>query len=65
MGTTLEKIILAVVTIHRDKVGGGAPVFYAKDEDEMQQISFQLEKILDGMAHDLQNGTMIIVKHFS
>lgn len=65
MGTTLEKFILAVVTIDKEKVSGGAPVFHAQNEDEMQEISFKLEKILDGMAHDLQNGTMIIVKHFS
>ncbi|GAB7388179.1 hypothetical protein BSNK01_20160 [Bacillaceae bacterium] len=66
MGTTLEKYILAIVTTekNREKVGGGAPLFFAEDEEELQKTAFTLEKILDGMAHDLHNGVIIIVKHF-
>ncbi|MBO8170679.1 MAG: hypothetical protein H0Z33_02190 [Bacillaceae bacterium] len=64
MGTSLEKYILAVITMDPQKVSGGAPIFYAENEDEMQKTAFTLEKILDGMAHDVKNGTMIIVKHF-
>lgn len=66
MGTILEKTILAVVTTkeNREKVGGGAPIFLADDEKEMQSTAFYLEKIIDGIAHDLHNGTMVIVKHF-
>lgn len=55
--------ILAVVSLNRDKVGGGAPIFYVQNEEELQQTAFSLEKILDAMAHDLQNGTMILVNH--
>jgi hypothetical protein len=63
MGTTIENYILAVVSTSREKVGGGAPIFFVNTEEELQQFSFLLEKILDGMAHDLKNGTMIIVRH--
>jgi hypothetical protein len=64
MGMTLEKVILAVVTIDRHQVAGGAPIFYASSEDELQQLAFTLEKIMDAMAHTLNERTMILVKHF-
>ncbi|WP_248925407.1 capping complex subunit for YIEGIA [Paenibacillus hamazuiensis] len=55
--------IVAVVTADRDKVGGGAPIFIAGDDAEKEQLAFLLEKILDASAHDMKNGTFIIVKH--
>ncbi|TCS84128.1 capping complex subunit for YIEGIA [Tepidibacillus fermentans] len=64
MGTTIQNYILAIVTINEDKVkSGSAPIFIAKSEEELQRTAFLLEKILDGMAHDLENGTLIIVRH--
>lgn len=64
MGTTIEKAILAVITINNEQVnGGGAPIFVAKSQEELQRTAFLLEKILDGIAHDLENGSMIIVRH--
>ncbi|WP_197479890.1 capping complex subunit for YIEGIA [Paenibacillus swuensis] len=54
--------ILAIVTKEEKKAGGGVPIFYARDEEEFQQTSHLLEKILDAMAHDLKNGTMILVQ---
>ncbi|CAM3124751.1 capping complex subunit for YIEGIA [Paenibacillus lupini] len=55
--------IIAVVSLEPDKIGGGAPIFIAPDEAAMQQTAFLLEKILDASAHDLKNGTIIIVNH--
>jgi hypothetical protein len=55
--------IVAVVTTQRDKVGGGAPIFIALDDAEQQKTAFTLEKIMDATAHDLRNGTLILVKH--
>ena len=64
MGTTIEKIILAIITTNKELVlGGGAPVFMAENQEQMQRTAFLLEKILDGMAHDLENEAMIIVRH--
>lgn len=63
MDTSITNAILAVVSMHSDKVGGGAPIFYVETEEELQNTAFLLEKILDAMAHDLKNGTMILVKH--
>ncbi|WP_336786786.1 capping complex subunit for YIEGIA [Paenibacillus sp. MMO-177] len=55
--------IIAVVATRHEKVGGGAPIFIEQDEKAMQQTAFLLEKILDASAHDLKNGTIIIVNH--
>ncbi|AMA73591.1 MULTISPECIES: capping complex subunit for YIEGIA [Aneurinibacillus] len=63
MSISLEKYILAIITTDRTHVGGGAPIFYAKQEKELQQIAFTLEKILDGIAHEITPDTLIIVKH--
>ncbi|MEK3881471.1 hypothetical protein [Paenibacillus sp. PL2-23] len=55
--------IVAVVSIHSDEVRGGAPIFIAPDEAKMEDIAFLLEKILDASAHDLKNGTIVLVDH--
>ncbi|PYI54955.1 capping complex subunit for YIEGIA [Paenibacillus flagellatus] len=55
--------ILAVVSTNRERVGGGAPIFIVETEEERQDVAFLLEKILDASAHDLKNGSMILVDH--
>lgn len=55
--------IVAVVALQADKVGGGAPIFVADTKEQLQQIAFSLEKILDAAAHELNDGTMILVHH--
>lgn len=55
--------IVAIVVTNSIQVDGGAPIFIAKDEEEQQQVAFRLEKILDAAAHDLRNGTIILVDH--
>lgn len=56
--------IVAVVTMNRDSiVGGGAPVFVMENEKGLQEMAFLLEKIIDASAHDLKNGTIILVDH--
>lgn len=55
--------IVAIVTIERDRVAGGAPIFVEPDTNKRESTAFMLEKILDASAHDLKNGTFIIVDH--
>jgi len=55
--------IAAVVSIDHRTVDGGAPIFIVPDEQQLQETAFLLEKILDASAHDLKNGTFIIVDH--
>jgi len=64
MGTTIEKAILAIIALNNECIlPGGVPIFIARNEEEQQRTAFLLEKILDGIAHDLENGVLIIVKH--
>jgi hypothetical protein len=56
--------ILAVVAMDKERVGGGAPIFIVQSHEEQQKIAFSLEKMLDATAHDLRDGTIILVKHF-
>ncbi len=55
--------ILAAVTLDPGVVGGGVPVFVARTREEQERIAFFLSRILRAMAHDLENGVFIIVKH--
>ncbi|GFN23470.1 MAG: hypothetical protein IMW96_07990 [Thermoanaerobacteraceae bacterium] len=58
--------ILAVIATRgaRDKVaGGGAPIFFVEDENEQQKLGLTLSRVLDAMAHDLENGVLVIVRH--
>jgi nitrate reductase NapAB chaperone NapD len=55
--------ILAVITMNRESVAGGAPIFIAAEPEEQKRIAFRLEKILDASVHDLQNGQLIVVEH--
>ncbi|SEN27531.1 capping complex subunit for YIEGIA [Lihuaxuella thermophila] len=55
--------ILAVITTKRDCVAGGAPIFVADTKEEFVRKTFVLEKILDGMAHEIDPDIMIIVRH--
>lgn len=56
--------IAAVVTADPGRVvGGGAPIFCEASWEQVEKTAFRLEKILDATAHDLENGTMILVPH--
>jgi hypothetical protein len=55
--------ILAVITMNKENVAGGAPIFVANSEEEKKRTAFLLEKILNASVHDLKNGSMIVVQH--
>ncbi|MGR3764845.1 MULTISPECIES: capping complex subunit for YIEGIA [Bacillaceae] len=63
MSTTIQKFILAAVTTSPERVPSGTAVFHCKTEEELQKICANLEAILDGIAHELDPGLFIIVKH--
>ncbi|MCP8968744.1 capping complex subunit for YIEGIA [Ectobacillus ponti] len=60
---TLENCILAVITTDASKFAGGAPLFTCQDQKELEFVTSNLEAILDGIAHRLQDNVYIIVKH--
>lgn len=63
MDIGLTDYIVAVVTTEKDKVGGGAPIFYAASKEEMSRLTLYLAKMTKGMVHDLENGVCVIVRH--
>ena len=63
MQVSIEKFILAAVTIEREKVAGSIPTFIVSGPEEQQKISQYLGRIMEGVVHDLENGVFIIVKH--
>ncbi len=63
MSETASGIILAIVALDKDQVSGGAPIFFARDKAEQERTASYLARIFDAMAHDLENGSYILVRH--
>ncbi|MFW6269785.1 MAG: capping complex subunit for YIEGIA [Bacillota bacterium] len=57
--------ILAIITLKGNeyKVGGGVPIFFVDNEEEQDEISMLLARLLMGMVHDLGNDVNIIIRH--
>jgi hypothetical protein len=53
--------LVSVITTDKEIVGGGAPIFYAKDREDLQKVSHLLEKVLDCAAHEVHEDLFIIV----
>ncbi|BBI33180.1 capping complex subunit for YIEGIA [Cohnella abietis] len=53
--------IVGVITTDIDSVKGGAPIFFAKDREDLQKISHLLEKVMDCTAHEVNADLFIIV----
>lgn len=54
---------MAVITLQKEKIGGGAPIFVVDTADDLQKVAFTLEKILNGMVHEITGETLVIVRH--
>ncbi len=61
----MKDTILAVVVTREtiNKVQGMNSIFITEDTVEQQRTAMLLSRILKAMAHDLENGVMIIVQH--
>lgn len=57
------EVILAAVTIDKEKIQGDVPIFYADSEEEREKTANMLSRILKAMVHDLENGVYILVRH--
>lgn len=55
--------IAAVVTLRKDTVPGGVPIFPVENEQQRERVSVLLARILRGVVHDLENGDYVIVRH--
>ena len=63
MKVEAAKEILAIITTRKEIVGGGAPIFLAKDEKELEKLAVYLGRIFASAIHDLDNGVYVLVKH--
>lgn len=63
METDLKRHIVATVTLHGERVGGGAPIFIARDQGELEAIAAAVARVVVGVVHAVGEGTLIIVKH--
>lgn len=62
MNIAITKMIMAAVTLNGSQVSG-VPVFHAQNEEEQAVMATTLSRVLEAVAHDMGNGTLIIVKH--
>lgn len=53
--------IAGVITTNAKNIGGGAPIFYTNNREELQKTAHLLEKILDCAAHEVNEDLYIIV----
>lgn len=64
MNVGLNEYTLAIITTDKDmKSGGSAPIFYVKDNKELQNRAMLMAKCVGGMVHEITSGTLIVVKH--
>lgn len=66
MGINIGITDCTLAIVSRDKNmqgGGGCPIFYVKDNKELQQKAMLIAKSVGGMVHAISNETLIIVKH--
>ncbi|WP_409251190.1 capping complex subunit for YIEGIA [Bacillus sp. SCS-153A] len=61
--STVDKFILAAVTTFPEKVPSGTAVFHCQTQEQLEKVSANLEAILDGIAHEIDDGLFIIVRH--
>ncbi len=54
-------IIAIVTTAEKYIKGGGAPIFIVDNEEQLEEVSKDLEKIMDAAAHQLNPNTMLLV----
>ncbi|HZW82292.1 MAG TPA: hypothetical protein VFF14_02565 [Candidatus Deferrimicrobium sp.] len=63
MQVALQDSILAVITTETANVAANVPVFFVASKEEQERLALLLSRIMNAMAHDLENGVFIIVKH--
>lgn len=61
----MKNMILAIVVTRQnsDKVQGMNSIFIAETVEEQQRTALLLSRIMKAMAHDLENGVIILVQH--
>ncbi|NLJ80426.1 MAG: hypothetical protein GX335_05325 [Firmicutes bacterium] len=55
--------ILAVIALDPSRVSGGAPIFFAENNEQQFAVALILARILGGTVHDLENGVCVVTRH--
>ncbi len=59
----LTEYTIAIITMDKEVKNCGCPIFYVKDDNELQQKALLMSKSVGGMVHEMTEETLIIVKH--
>lgn len=61
---SINSYTLALITTDKNmNTVGGCPVFYAKDDDDLQKQALLVAKCMDGMVHQISEEVLIVVRH--
>ena len=61
---SINDFTLAIITTDKNMTSsGGCHIFYANDDDDMQNKAMLMAKCVDGVVHEIAKETLIIVKH--
>ena len=64
MNVGITEYSLAIITTDKNlQVGGGCPIFYANDNDDLQNKAMLMSKCVSGMVHAISDNILIVVKH--
>ena len=64
MNIGITEYSLAVITTDKNlQIGGGCPIFYADNNDDLQKKAMLMSKCVGGMVHALTDNILIVVKH--
>ena len=64
MNIGITEYSLAVITTDKSlQIGGGCPIFYADNNDDLQKKAMLMSKCVGGMVHALTDNILIVVKH--
>ncbi len=64
MNVGITEYSLAIITTDKNlQVGGGCPIFYANDNDDLQNKAMLMSKCVGGMVHAISDNILIVVKH--
>ena len=64
MNIGITEYSLAVITTDKNmQIGGGCPIFYADNNDDLQKKAMLMSKCVGGMVHALNDNILIVVKH--
>lgn len=60
----INSYTLAIITTDKNiTTSGGCPIFYASDDEDLQNKSLLMAKCVGGMVHQISDEVLIVVKH--